>query len=86
MSTPRDPARIRSLFRRVFGELSEFPSNEVQKVDLVLEGGEFEVALANLITQLIEFGIEVPGPARRTIDELAELTGLDARYLTRLDQ
>jgi len=83
--TQRDPRRLRALFDRLFEELQAFPTAEVRKIELVLQGGEFLIALENLTTQLDELDVPVPASAAATILELAALTGLDPRYTDRLD-
>ena len=82
---PCDPVRLRALFDQLFVQLTEFPSDEEHKVEQVLEGGEFLVALENLTTQLYELAVPLSDAAGVTIRELAAATGLERRYTDLLD-
>jgi hypothetical protein len=73
-------------FRTILDSLSEFPADEVDKVDRLIQAGELSVALENLCTQLYEFDIKVPTELLTLIAQLGRELKVDESYWSVLDQ
>jgi hypothetical protein len=63
----------------------DFPEDEIDKIEQLVQVGEWKVALENLCTQLCEYDVKLPKDVLSAISELGREVGVDERYWSALD-
>lgn len=62
-----------------------FPEEEIDKIEELVQVGEWQIAFENLCTQLYEFGIVLPGGSLAMIAEIGREVGVEERYWSILE-
>ena len=58
----------------------ELPLDDIERVEELVQVGEWAIALENLCTWLYEYDIDVPEDALRMIEDLGRDIGVAERY------
>ncbi len=72
-------------FHLVMDSLVDFPEDEIDKVEQLVQVGEWRIALENLCTQLYEYDVKLPKDVLTTTTEIGREVGVDERYWSVLD-
>ncbi|HSP03718.1 MAG TPA: MafI family immunity protein [Acidimicrobiales bacterium] len=81
MTCAGDDQDVASRLRRLLAQLEGLPEGDVESIGVLIDAGEWTVALENLCTQAYEYDVEPAEPIRREIHELGERLDVHTAYL-----
>jgi hypothetical protein len=67
-------------FHLVMDSLLGFPEDEIDKVEQLVQVGEWRVALENLCSQLYEYDVILSPDLLTAVSEIGREVGVDERY------
>ena len=80
MSSDERAKRLVHQLHAIVDSIVGLPQEDIQRVEELVEVGEWIVALENLCTQLYEYDVDLPAETLKSIEDLCRDIGVADRY------